>query len=137
MGNRFRFVVVLISAAVTASLASGIVVRNALADPNHGQSKGRIPQTAFHADGHIDRDKVPDFVVAYGRDGSEVGYVRKDDILPLQPRGPSEGATKVPVFDETLQRVVGAMVPGRGFVATGVNESDVAPFEAKQGRSAE
>jgi hypothetical protein len=81
--------------------------------------KGRIPERAF-VNGGVRAELVPDFIVAYGQDGEVVGYVRKNDVFETEGRH-HEGS--ILVLDESLSRPVGRMVPGRGFVPTGVPDS--------------
>lgn len=112
-----------------ASLAAG----SALADLN-GPTRGVIPPDARLADGELDLSKVPDFIVALGRDGQPVGYVSKD--LVLVPQVDDTGrpvAPTIPVYGDDLTTVVGHMVPDRGFVALGTDDASVPTFEFEQG----
>jgi len=90
-------------------------------------TKGRIPNEAYEGS-DINIDKVPDYIVAYSRDGSECGYVHKRDLFAeLSPAGVSE--RRLVVVDDTLTKVVGHMVSGRGFVPLGKSDDQIPRFE--------
>lgn len=80
------------------------------------ESFGQIPEEALLPSGDIDYSLVPDFVVAWGPDGSAVGYVAADDILPINGQEPPTGP--IPVVNQS-KHLVGHMVPGVGYVAIG------------------
>lgn len=107
----------LLNATIVLSLAVGVMgfAAAALQTP----SKGRIPDSAF-ARGGINLDEVPDYFAVSERSGRAAGYVRKADFFP------SSGvrSESVEVFDDTLSRVTGHMVSGRGFVPSGKSNSD-------------
>src|SRR4051812_14833828 len=63
-------------AAVAATVVP--VLRSAGAES--APTRGRIPESSFRAG--LTRANVPDFIVAYGRDGDPAGYVRADDMFP-------------------------------------------------------
>jgi hypothetical protein len=90
----------------------------ALAKPK-SPTKGRIPEEAWKEDGALDPALVPDFIVAYDRQGGIAGYVRKVDMFL------EENDEPYVVVDESLTKVVGRMVAGRGFVPVGVPETSV------------
>jgi hypothetical protein len=85
-------------------------------------TRGIIPNDATTGGG-VDLDKVPDYIVAYGRDGQVAGYVAKADVFGVdhQPR--------LVVVDDTLKRVVGHMVVNRGFVPIGTDDDAIPTFE--------
>lgn len=96
-------------------------------------SKGTMPPPG--PDGIVDASAAPDFVAVAGRNGGIAGYARKEDVL-----GPRAAA--VPVYGDDLRTVIGQMVPGRGFVPTGIDPStvptlavQVAPSGAPSGTS--
>lgn len=100
-----------------------VVVLNPAADSALSPSVGRVPESAFTPNG-IDIAQVPDYVPALDQQGDVAGYVRKEDILPTDTNvAPSDGP--VPVVDRSLERVVGHMHPGRGFVPLGQSPDDV------------
>jgi hypothetical protein len=86
---------------------------------------GPIPEEATD-DGKLKIELVPSYVVAYRRDGSLAGYIKREDLF--DPKG-NQKFQRIPVVDSVyLSRTVGFMVPNRGFVALGVRESDVPLF---------
>ena len=89
-------------------------------------TKGTMPPPG--PDGVVDASTAPDFLAVAGRDGGIVGYARKEDVL-----GPH--ASTVPVYGDDLRTVVGQMVPGRGFVPTGVDPSAVPTLAVQVGPS--
>ncbi|MEY4512895.1 MAG: hypothetical protein RLZZ450_5017 [Pseudomonadota bacterium] len=89
----------------------------ALAKPK-SPTKGRVPPEAFK-NGEIRPELVPDFIMAYNREGEIAGYVSKVDVFR---EGNDEPYV---VVDESLTKPVGRMVPGRGFVPIGVPETSV------------
>jgi len=99
-------------AAVAATVVP--VLRSAGAES--APTRGRIPESSFRAG--LTRANVPDFIVAYGRDGDPAGYVRADDMFPQDGKPPAASGVIV-VVDDTLTRVVGHMYPGKGFVPAG------------------
>ena len=76
----------------------------------------------------IDWPRVPDFVEVLARDGGLAGYVKRSDLMNVGTPGQ---VRRIPVYDESLQRLVGHMVDGRGFVPLGVRDEDVPPFGAQ------
>jgi hypothetical protein len=90
-------------------------------------TKGPIPEDA-RANGKLDLSRVPDYVIAWDHNGGIAGYVRKEDLF-----GKENGHhnTPVVVFDESLKRHVGQMVPGRGFVPSGARAESVPGFETR------
>jgi hypothetical protein len=89
------------------------IVGFASAEPS--RTKGNIPEHAF-VNGAVREDLVPDYVVAYDRQGEVAGYVSKADLFE---GGGRHRDTSIIVLDETLKRPVGRMVPGEGFVPFG------------------
>lgn len=85
-------------------------------------SKGTMPPPG--PNGQVDASSAPDFLAVAGRDAGIAGYARKADIL-----GP--GDAPFPVYGDDLRTVVGQMVPGRGFVAAGVDPASVPTFAAE------
>lgn len=83
-------------------------------------TKGPIPESAWRADGTVDRALLPDFVSTVGRDGTIVGYVPSDKAVPDSP-----SSEPVAVFGDDLKTVVGYMYAGRGFVPLGVDYREV------------
>jgi hypothetical protein len=68
---------------------------------------------------------MPDYVAVAGPVGI-AGYVAKDAVLDSSDR-------TWPVYASDLQTVVGHMVPGRGFVAVGVDLATVPTFDVIAG----
>jgi len=100
-----------------------VIVLNPAADSAPSPSVGPVPESAFTPNG-IDVAQVPDYIPALDQQGDVAGYVRKEDILPSNANvTPSDGP--VPVVDRSLERVVGYMYPGRGFVPLGQSPDDV------------
>jgi len=89
-------------------------------------SKGTMPPPG--PNGHVDASSAPDFLAVAGRDAGIAGYARKADVL-----GP--GDAPFPVYGDDLWTVVGQMVPGRGFVPTGVDPAVVPTFAVEVGPS--
>ena len=96
-------------------------------------TKGTMPPPG--PNGEVDASSAPDFIAVAGRDGGIAGYARKDDVLGLQD-------SAIPVYGNDLRTVVGQMVPGRGFVPAGVDQSvvptfavEVAPSDGSSGPS--
>jgi hypothetical protein len=100
----------------------GVVALFAVAASAARPSVGRIPEAAFKPDG-IDASQVPHYVPALDRQGNVAGYVQKEDILPQKGRRQADGP--ILVVDESLERIVGHMHPGRGFVPLGRSLEDV------------
>lgn len=82
-------------------------------------SKGTMPPPG--PNGQVDASSAPDFLAVAGRDAGIAGYARKADVLGF-------GDAPFPVYGDDLRTVVGQMVPGRGFVATGVDPASVPTF---------
>src|SRR5687767_3807622 len=86
-------------------------------------TKGTMPPPG--PSGDIDPSAVPDFVAVAGPVGI-AGYVAKDAVLD-----PSERTW--PVYASDLRTLVGHMVPGRGFIALGVDPDSVPTFDVVAG----
>src|SRR5436190_265236 len=106
---------------VALSLAVGVVGFAAAAYQK--PTKGRIPDSAFESGG-LNLDDVPDYFPVTARDGGFAGYIRKADCFPASGLRPE----RVEVFDDTLSKVVGHMVGGRGFVPSGASDSDIPKY---------
>src|SRR6266566_9690123 len=85
-------------------------------------TKGTMPPPG--PNGQVDAKSAPDFISVAGRDGSVVGYVRKELVLSADDTG-GPGDEAWPVYGEDLYTVVGQMVPGKGFVPAGVDPATV------------
>lgn len=115
----------LISGLVAMVVAVSTVVAISLqASSEPGPTFGRIPDSAFRDDGTVDVSQAPDFVIAYGRSDAPVGYVRKEDILPVDGR-PTDNSGKIPVFDRDGTTILGFMIERKGFVPLGQDPDDV------------
>ncbi len=112
-----------IKAVIVVSVAVGLAGFVAAQSPP--PTKGYIPSEAFE-DGRVDLDEVPDYVVVYARNGETAGYIAKTDFFVSA--GPPPG--RVAVVDESLSRVIGDMVAGRGFVPLGTPDEEIPTFEA-------
>ena len=120
--NHLRLVIVLaigLSAAAAATVAAGT------SEP----SKGRIPDAAWLDNGAIDLSVVPDYISQLGPDGEIVGYVSRSVLVdPTAGQRDALGrpeAAMWPVYGEDLSTIVGYVVPGKGFVAEGVDPATV------------
>jgi hypothetical protein len=82
-------------------------------------TKGTMPPPG--PNGALDPSALPDFVAVAGPVGI-AGYVAKDAVLDPSDR-------TWPVYASDLQTVVGHMIPGRGFVAVGVDPATVPTFD--------
>jgi len=87
--------------------------------------KGRIPDEAFGPAG-VKLSSVPDYIVAYDRQGEVAGYVAKIELF--DDKGARRPDRRLTVWDEALKRPVGAMVPDRGFVPVGARDESVPKF---------
>lgn len=97
-------------------------------------SKGTMPPPG--PNGQVDPKSAPDFIGVAGRDGSVVGYVRKELLLlAAGAGGPGDGVW--PVYGEDLSTVVGQMMPGKGFVPAGVDPATVRDIPVKVAPSGE
>jgi hypothetical protein len=99
-----------------------VLVAVGLAACSPFSSKGTMPPPG--PNGQVDPKSAPDFISVAGRDGSVVGYVRKELLLPSDGTGGPEDEAW-PVYGEDLYTVVGQMVPGKGFVPAGVDPATV------------
>ena len=95
--------------------------------------KGTIPDAAF-ASGKVNLSLVPDYVVAYDRQGGVAGYVRKQELFGEHGARPID---HLPVYDDSLGKVVGRMVHGRGFVGAGQADEEVPLFEQASSKTTE
>lgn len=116
----------LIAAAivVASGIGVGVEVGAAHGADDRTATYGTIPEDAYGADGSIDVHRVPDYVVAFGRDGEPVGYVAKADLFA------ATGAQTVFARDGS---VVGHLQPGYGFVAVGEDPRATVPIPATAG----
>jgi hypothetical protein len=101
---------------VPAVVVAAIAATSLLAACSPLASKGTLPPPG--PDGAVDASSAPDFLAVAGRDGGIAGYARKEDVL-----GGRNAA--FPVYGEDLRSVVGQMVPGKGFIAAGVDPETV------------
>ena len=107
--------------AVALAACSSFASKGTMPPPGP-TSKGTMPPPGPTS--KVDPNSAPDFISVAGRDGSIVGYVRKELLLPTAGTGgPGDGVW--PVYDEDLRTVVGQMVPGKGFVPAGVDPATV------------
>jgi hypothetical protein len=97
-------------------------------------SKGTMPPPG--PNGQVDASSAPDFIAVAGRDGGIVGYVPKGYLFPA-PRTTvgQQVEPEWPVFAEDLRTLIGHMVPGKGFVALGVDPRTVPNVPVQQGPS--
>jgi hypothetical protein len=130
---RLSLIVVTGPILLTIAAISAATVLGGSAAP----TKGRIPDEAISANGDLNFDLVPDYVLASGRDGSPVGYVTREaalDLGPMQIDGSGRPVdVDIPVYADDLTTVVGYMVPGRGFVPLGTDPKSVPTFEVHAG----
>jgi hypothetical protein len=86
-------------------------------------TKGTMPPPG--QDGTVDPSAMPDFIAVAG-DVGQVGWVEKAAV--------TDGSDQSwPVYADDLRTVVGHMVPGRGFVPTGVDPNAVPTKEINVG----
>jgi hypothetical protein len=120
--RQLRLVIVLAIAFTVAGAAT-------VAAASHGPSKGQIPDAAWFDDGRIDLTLVPDYISQLGPDGDIVGYISRSVIVdPTAGQRDAVGrpmAATWPVYAEDLSTIVGYVVPGKGFVADGVDPASV------------
>jgi hypothetical protein len=79
-------------------------------------SKGTVPPPG--PNGQVDASSAPDFLAVAGRDAGIAGYARKEDVL-------GSGDAPFPVYGDDLRTILGRMVPGKGFIAAGVDPNTV------------
>lgn len=105
--------------------AGGMLLAVALASAaSRLPTKGPIPESAFSS-ATFDMSAAPDFVPALGRDGNFVGYVSKWDLTEPPTTVWKGQPESIRVYAEDLVTVIGSMIPGKGFVALGVDPSAV------------
>jgi hypothetical protein len=87
-------------------------------------TKGTMPPGGPNGD--IDPRAVPDFIAVVVGNGDELGYVRKEFLLPA-PTTYSElpHSDPWPVYAEDLRTLIGHMVQGKGFVPLGVDPATI------------
>lgn len=86
-------------------------------------TKGTMPPP--DANGWVDPSLVPDFVMVAGPDGNTVGYAKKEAVFDLRRAWP--------VYGDDLRTIVGQLVPGLGFVPSGVDPDSITPPPASLG----
>lgn len=96
-------------------------------------TKGTMPPAA--QDGQVDPSAAPDFIAVAGDDGGIAGYVPKAYLFPEHVDAGRAEDIDWPVFGEDLRTLIGHMVPGRGFVALGVDPATVPTFAVRTGPS--
>ena len=97
-------------------------------------TKGPLPENASPPQGGpVYLALVPDFVAAFGRDGTTIaGYVPKGFLfgpsgdLPGTPSNPPQSEPE-PVYADDLTTLLGYMVPGSGFVPLGSSAPPAGP----------
>lgn len=99
-------------------------------------TKGTLPPPG--PNGQVDPSALPDFISVAGAYGGIVGYVRNEAVLP--PASPGVGRPPElawPVYADDLTTVVGHLVPGKGFVPSGVDPASLpsVPVEQRPGAS--
>jgi hypothetical protein len=107
--------------AISRITLAAVVAAAFLAACLPSASKGTMPPPG--PDGRVNASFAPDFIAIAGRDGSIVGYVPKEAMLAPAVGGPVDA--QEPVYGEDLYTVVGQMVPGKGFVPTGVDPASI------------
>lgn len=111
--------------------AAGLGIALALALASCTATGGKPTPTA--QPGATNSPPIPGYVVALGRDGNPVGYVRQADVDPASNPVDSLGrpmAATIPVYAADLVTIVGHMVPDRGFVPRGTDPQSVPTLEA-------
>ncbi len=88
-----------------------------------GASRGTMPPG--DANGEIDPNAVPDFVAYAGRTDRIIGWVPKSYLLDPSQHCNGPQCDPIPVFADDLTTLIGHDVPGRGFVALGVDPAMV------------
>lgn len=111
-------------AAGAIAVVAGAGVCVALAADDRGATYGTIPDDAIGADGSIDLERVPDYVVTFDRDGEPVGYVARADLF---------AATGTATVVDRDGEVVGHQRPGYGFVPIDGDASTLKPIPASAG----
>ena len=86
-------------------------------------TKGTMPPPG--PNGAVDPSAMPDFIAVAG-DVGRVGWVEKAAVTDVSDR-------TWPVYGDDLRTVVGHLVPGKGFVPTGVDPNAASTKEVKVG----
>ncbi len=109
--------------AVAVGVGTGLWAGLALANDSRASrvERGPLPAEVTQAVGPVDMEKVPLFVETLDQSGSFVGYV--ESALLFDPDShPRDG---IPVYDESLRRIIGNMIDGKGFVRLGADPDTV------------
>lgn len=85
---------------------------------------GPIPEEAYGADGSVDLERVPDYVVTFDRDGEPVGYVARADLF---------AATGTATVVDRDGEVADHQRPGYGFVPVDADPAGAVSIEATAG----
>jgi len=113
-----RFLVLLVAAVL--SVTGGVVLAQSGSAAPRPATFGRMPSDLV-TDNQIDVSRVPDFVSTVDSEGRIVGYVRRDELMPVAPNGdllaPPASQT---VYARDGKTVVGRMDAGVGFTPVGV-----------------
>jgi hypothetical protein len=89
---------------------------------------GTIPVAVLEAGEAVPASDLPDYIVAWDRDGNVAGYVAARYVWPILGQEDALGSDEaIPVVDTEFD-IVGHMVPGVGFVPLGVDPRTVPPF---------
>lgn len=116
-----------VALVTVVAIAGALYLLGGVASSEPQPTKGSIPSEAWQEDGSIDLSKLPDYIGVLDRQGEIAGYVERSALFPDDPsRAPQDG--EIPVVDESLERLVGHMVPGYGFVPLGTSTEDLDPF---------
>jgi hypothetical protein len=119
-----RLLIVTCAAALALGFGTSFMAMSSPIEP----SKGLAPSEAFPTGQPPIRTLMPDYVEALDRSGNAAGYVRADMLVDRELVDETLGGW-IPVYDESLQRVVGHMVDGYGFIPLGGRLEDFEPFE--------
>lgn len=97
-------------------------------------TKGTMPPGGPNGD--IDPRAVPDFIAVAVGNGGELGYVRKELLLPA-PTTYSELPHRdpLPVYADDLRTLIGHIIEGKGFVPLGVDPAMIPNRPGQMGPS--
>ncbi|CAN5667900.1 MAG: hypothetical protein H0V93_13685 [Euzebyales bacterium] len=73
---------------------------------------------------------IPHYIPVVDRSGEHAGYVHFDTFRDMQISA-SIAPLELDVYDDSLRRVVGRLVPDYGFIPTGASIADFDPFPVK------
>lgn len=120
---RGRYVIV--AGVAAASIAAGVFSAASGSAQSSEPTFGLMPDNLRGS--RLDISRIPDFVQTVDREGDVVGYVRREDLMPVSPDGAILTPTLIPiVYARDGKTVLGRMITGVGFVRAGESGADTA-----------